>query len=245
MPGVLEVRRAVDAGKHDEEKAPAGSRGVDPSCLDGAIERGIRAEVMRCGAKDRATERNAMRTVREAAGDRRTDCDALGDEVEHRGRWCDVAVEQGALNAAVAARRAPLFPPPAGGSGAIQPADAGNAGATGIAAEEEGDVGDARRRRKHGRSHTPPAGLDDRSSKVRELATRQQLPQDVGAGTVDQDKDCTHAVSGYQRPPGGRGPGAGAGAGGRSQHKPKGLQKTIVAMTAVAKAITTTAGQIG
>src|SRR5438045_6893098 len=132
MPGVLEVRRAVDAGKHDEEKAPAGSRGVDPGRLDGAIERGIRAEVMRCGAKDRATERNAMRTVREAAGDRRTDCDALGHEVEHRGRWCDVAVEQGALNAAVTARRTPLFPPPTGGSGAIQPPDAGNAGATGV-----------------------------------------------------------------------------------------------------------------
>src|SRR5437764_12106822 len=118
------------------------------------------------------------------------------------------------MNAAVAALRTPLIPPPTGGSGAIQPPDAGNAGATGIAAEEEGDVGDARRRRKHGRSHPPPAGLDDKSSEVRELATRQQLPQDVGAGAVDQDKDCTHAVSGYQRPPGagGQGPGPGPGA---------------------------------
>src|SRR5207237_7534148 len=180
MPGVFEVRRAVDAGKHDEEKAPADSRGVDPGCLDGAIERGIRAEVMRCGAKDRATERNAMGTVREAAGDRRTDCDAFGHEVEHRGRWCDVAVEQGALNAAVAARRAPLFPPPTGGSGAIQPPDAGNAGATGIAAKEERDVGDARRRRKHGRYHTPTAGHDYKPSEVRELASVPHLPKDVG-----------------------------------------------------------------
>src|SRR5207249_1692647 len=84
----------------------------------------------------------------------------------------DVAVEPGALHAAIAARSTPLFPPSTGGGGSIQPANTRNAGAAGITAEQEWDVRDAGRRGKHRRPHTPPAGLDDEAGEVREMCSK-------------------------------------------------------------------------
>src|SRR5207245_367123 len=125
----------VDSGKHDEEKTPRVSSQRDPRVLHGAIERGIGPEVVGCRAKDRATERNAVCAVAEAAGNRRADRDAFGHEIEHRRRRRDVGVEPGTLDAAIAARSTPLFAPSTGGGGAIQPANTRYAGAAGITAE--------------------------------------------------------------------------------------------------------------
>src|SRR3989449_9430055 len=219
MPGVFEMRRSVDSRKHHEEKTPRRSGQRNPCLLNRAIERGIGPQVVGCRAKDRATERNAMGAVGEAAGNRRADRDAFGHEIEHRRRRGDVAVEPGALHAAIAARSTPLFPPSTGGGGAIQPANTRNAGAAGITAEQEWDVRDAGRRGKHRRPHTPPTGLDDEAGEVREIAARQQLPQDVGARAIDEDEDRTHVFSQYRPPPP-------PPPGGPPQPRPRGFQTT-------------------
>ena len=88
-----------------------------------------------------------------AAGQRRADRDAVGDEIENRRRRYNVCVQPTTLDPAIAARGPPLRAPAASlrSAAPIEPTNPWNAYAPGIATEEEGDVGDASSGREHRR----------------------------------------------------------------------------------------------
>src|SRR6266550_62835 len=101
-------------------------------------------------------------------------------------------------DAAVAPRGAPLLAPAAGGTAPVEPANAGNPDAPGIAAEQERDVRDAGRRGKHSRAGRETTGLDDPAGQVGEVAAPEQLPQHIATGAVDEYENRSARVVRHQ-----------------------------------------------
>src|SRR5439155_9040157 len=194
VPRVLEMRDPVDAGENHEEKTPRFGSGLEPSLRNGPVERRIRPQVVGRRAQHSSTQRDAVTVRAKTTRQGRADGDALGDEVEERGRGRDVAVQQAALNTAVTPGGVPLRAPTARGATTIEPANARNPHAAGIAAEQERDVRDTGRRWKHRRSGGQTAGLDDPAREIREVPAPEQLAEDIDASAIDEDKHRSHRV---------------------------------------------------
>src|SRR5207247_2899950 len=113
VQGSIEVRETVNAGKNDKQEAPRLVRGIEPGPRDGAIERRVRPEVMRSRSQHDPLEGTAMGAGAKAAGQRRADRDAVGDEIENRRRRYNVCVQPTTLDPAIAARGPPLRAPAA------------------------------------------------------------------------------------------------------------------------------------
>ena len=170
-----------------------------------------------------------MAAGRQPARERRADRDAVGDEIENRRRRRDVAVQPPALHPTIAPGRPPLLAPLARGSAAIEPANPGDPHRSWIAAEEERDVRNARRRRKDRRRGGETPGFDDGACHIRKIAAVEQLPQHVDARAVDEHEDGPHRT---ESP-------AGCGAcGARSQHSPSGLHNATAVIIAAPVGVT-------
>src|SRR3989442_11032886 len=177
MPRLLEMRDPVDAGEDTKEEPPRFAGGVEPGASDCPVQRRIRPHVMRRRAQDGAAENETVGAGTKSADQGRADRDAFRDEVEERRSRGDVAVQPAGLYAAVAPRGPPLRAPCGGGTGSIEPANARDSNAAGIAAKEERDVRNTCRRGKNRRAGRETAGLDDPAGEIGEVAGAQELPQ--------------------------------------------------------------------
>src|SRR5437016_2371395 len=173
MPRVLEMRDPVDAREDNKEEAPRFARGVEPGARDCPVQRRIRPHVMRRRAQDGAAENETVAAGTQSADQGRADRDAFRDEVEERRSRSDVAVEPAGLYAAVAAGGSPLRAPSPRSTGSIEPANARDSNAAGIAAEQERDVRDTCRGGKNRRAGRETAGLDDPAGEIGEIAAPQ------------------------------------------------------------------------
>ncbi len=191
---ILKMGDPIDPGEYDKEETPGIRRRGDPGTGDGPIQRPVSPQVVGRGPEDGAPERDAVGTWAEAPRDGRTDRDTVRHEIEERRSRSEIVVQPASLHAAIAARRAPLLAPslPGRRAVAIEPTDARNPHAPGIAAEQEGDVRHPRRRWEHRRSSREAAALDHPAREVRQIAALQEVAQHVGAGAIDQDEDCSH-----------------------------------------------------
>ena len=199
MERIFEVRDAVDSRKDDKHEAPRLGGGIEPRARDRPIERRIGPDVVRRSAEGGAAERQTVSTRTKAASQWRADRDAFRDEVEQRWSRRDVPIQPAPLHAAVAPRGAPLLAPAAGGTAPVEPANARNVDAPGIAAEQERDVRDTRRRGKHGRAGRETTGLDDPTGEVGEVAASEQLPQHIATGAVDEYENRSARAVRHQR----------------------------------------------
>ena len=186
MERILEVGDAVHAWEHNKDEAPRLGGGIEPGARNRPIERGICPHVMSRGAERSATERQTVCAGTEAPGQRRTDRDALRDQVEQGRRRRDIPVQPAPLYAAIAPGGTPLLAPASGCAGPIEPANAGNADAAGIPAEQERDIRHTGRRWKHRRAGCQATALDDPTREIGEVAASEQLPQHIATGAVDE-----------------------------------------------------------
>src|SRR2546426_8726918 len=189
MPRILEMRDAVDAGEDDKEEAPRLGGGVEPGARDRPVQRRIGPDVMRGRAQDRAAERQTVGAGAKSTDQRRTDRDAVRDQIGQRRSRGDVAVQPAGLYAAVAAGGPPLRAPSTGGTTSIEPANAGNSDAARMAGEQERDVRDTCRRGKDRRAGRESAGLEEPAGEIGEVAAPQQLPQHIASGAVDEHEN--------------------------------------------------------
>ncbi len=193
------MRDAVDAGKNDKQEPPRLVRGIEPSASDRTVERRVCPEVVCRRSQHHSPQRTAIGAGAKAARQRRANRDAFGDEIENRRRRRDVGVQPAPLDSAIAPRGAPLCARalPFRRTASIEPTNARNAHAAGIASEEEGDVGDPGGGRKHRRPRSQAAGLDDPAGEIREVPTREQVPQHIGPGAVDEHENDSHCLRIY------------------------------------------------